>query len=262
LNWRLYLHPKAQQDMIAVFNELSETDQIIYSTHSSSLINPRKLHRIRLVYNTKDCGTTIEKITSLKTSDSKDALKPIIDAIGIDVSSNFSFVQKNNVIVEGISDFYYFQSFKSLLNIEDNFAFIPSMGATNVHLLMELCMGWGLNWVIVFDEKGSKRELSKIRKAFFPQDGIENKIFTIRGCDGIEDVLSESDFKLVRNDVSFPATSKNSETINQYGGKELYSRLFAEMVVEKKILAKNVSKNALDRFREIFDFIQKNLDRA
>ncbi|MBN8786918.1 MAG: AAA family ATPase [Terrimonas sp.] len=130
----LYLHSKAQTDMIAVFEELSKKNQIIYSTHSPYLIDTAKLHRVRLVLNTKDAGTTVEKITSSKISNQKDSLKPIIDALGLEIATPFSVGKKNNVIVEGISDFHYLQGMKLLLNKTYDIGVLPSMGASNCHL--------------------------------------------------------------------------------------------------------------------------------
>ncbi|CAG5067281.1 hypothetical protein DYBT9623_00001 [Dyadobacter sp. CECT 9623] len=86
----MYLHSKAQSDMIKVFEELSHKNQIIYSTHSPYLIDTSKLHRVRLVLNTKDNGTTAEKITSGKINNQLESLKPIIDAIGLEVAMPFS----------------------------------------------------------------------------------------------------------------------------------------------------------------------------
>lgn len=158
----LYLHSKAQSDMIAVFEELSSNNQINYSTHSPYLIDTAKLHRLRLVLNTKKFGTTIEKITSKKIKNQKDALKPIIDALGLEVASPFSVAIKDNVILEGISDFHYMQAMKMLLGKNYNVGLLPSMGAPNAHLLMELCIGWGLNWLIIFDDKGAKKAYNNI----------------------------------------------------------------------------------------------------
>lgn len=258
----LYLHSKAQEDMLAVFKDLSEKNRIIYSTHSPSLIDPSKLYRIRLVYNVKEHGTTIEKITTIKSPMQRDALKPVIDAMGISAAnSELPFVKKNNVILEGISDFYYFQAFRVLLGIDSDFAFLPSMGMSNSHLLMELCIGWGLDWLIIFDEKGAKQEMEKI-KQFFPGEGLEEKVFTLGGCDGIEDAFLGSDLELAREDVSFPDSKKNSETVKNYGGKELYARLFLERVSEGHIKASDISSETTQHFTEAFNFIHEkfNLD--
>ncbi|MBK9479637.1 MAG: AAA family ATPase [Bacteroidetes bacterium] len=254
----LYLHSKAQADMIAVFEELSAGNQIIYSTHSPYLINTSKIHRIKLILNTKKIGTTIEKITTDKITNQKDALKPIVDAIGLETATPFSVGSKNNIILEGISDFHYFNAMKKILNKDYELGILPSMGSSNVHLLMELCIGWGLNWVIFFDDKGATKDFNKIKKSFFDdnEEEIIKKVFRIKECDGIEDVFVVGDMKLVNQEFTLLAEHKNSETVSEFGGKELYARLFYEKVLDGQITKEKLSKTAVKKFEEFFAFIE------
>jgi predicted ATP-dependent endonuclease of OLD family len=257
----LYLHSKAQSDMINVLEELSKKNQIIYATHSPYLINTNKLHRLRLVLNNKEYGTIIEKITTNRIQNKKEALKPIIDSMGLEIALCFSPINKNNVILEGISDFYYFNAFKKLLNIENDYQFIPSMGASNVHLLMELCMGWNLNWLIIFDEKDSSKDYNKIKKYFFDNDEkfINKFIHRLKGCDGIEDMFTIEDLKLAKSDIYEVANKKNSEIVQNHGGKELIGRLFLEKVNNLEIKVNDLNKATVTRFKEVFDFINLNI---
>ena len=254
----LYLHSKAQLDMIKVFEELSSKNQIIYSTHSPYLIDTTKLHRLRLVLNTKEHGTTIEKITSIKILNQKDALKPIIDALGLEVASPFSLAKKDNVIVEGISDFHYLQAMKKLLKKQYDIGILPSMGSPNCHLLMELCIGWGINWVIIFDDKGAVKDYNKIKKFFFNdnEDQTHTRILRLKDCDGIEDMFTIKDMKLVNADSTFSSDRKNSEAVSENGGKELYARLFYEKVVCGEITLDKISPTATKNFEKVFQFIE------
>lgn len=258
----MYLHSKAQLDMIKVFEELSSKNQIIYSTHSPYLIDTAKLHRLRLVLNTKETGTTIEKITSNKINNQKDALKPIIDALGLEVASPFSVAKKNNVIVEGISDFHYMHSMKQILNKDYEIGLLPSMGSSNSHLLMEICMGWGLNWTIIFDDKGAVKDYNKIKRQFFNdnEDETKKRIHKLKDCDGIEDMFTVGDMKLVDAQAEFSADKKNSEVVSQYGGKELYARLFYEKVRNGEITRDKVSQTCIKNFEKVFSFIETALE--
>lgn len=258
----LYLHSKAQSDMIAVFEELAIKNQIIYSTHSPYLIDTTKLNRLKLILNTKKHGTTIEKITSVKINNQKDALKPIIDALGLEVASPFSVAIKDNVILEGISDFHYFQAMKKILNKNYAIGLLPSMGSSNSHLLMELCIGWQLNWLLIFDDKGATKDYNKIKKNFFNdvEEDADKKMYKIKGCDGIEDIFTVGDMKLVNSDAAFSTERKNSDVVSQYGGKELYARLFHEKVMQGHITKGNISKTAIKKFEEIFSFIENGFD--
>ena len=254
----LYLHSRAQEDMMKVFEELSKNNQIIYSTHSPYLINSNKLNRIRLVLNIKKEGTVIEKITTNKIQNQKEALKPIIDAMGLNIAHNFSPIAKRNIIVEGISDFYYFTAMKNFFDNKGQYSFLPAMGAQQAHLLMELCIGWGLEWLIIFDDKDSKKELIKIKKAFFnnEEEELNKKVLTLNNFEGIEDMFSLEDFKKVKNEVTNPTKIKLNELVTSYGGKELFARLFLEKVNTNKINKDTLSKETQANFQNVFSFIK------
>jgi hypothetical protein len=257
----LYLHSNAQTNMIKVLEDVGTKHQILYSTHSPYLIQSDKLNRVRLVYNNDDKGTRVEKITtSIVSRDKNLALKPIVDAMGISLGSGISAIQKDrNVIVEGISDHYYFNAFQKLLGIPLTMAyFIPSRGAPNVHLLMEVCIGWHLNWMIIFDSSGSKREINKIKKQFFPssEDGDLPQIYVLPNCDGIEDMLTFDDFKLLDKEFDFSGISDMKGLKTKFKGqKELLARIFLEMVNTGKIKKTNISKDTIQRFQSVFDYI-------
>lgn len=253
----LHLHSKAQHDMLLIFEEIATYNQIIYATHSPYLIDTNKLHRLRLVFNSKAKGTTVEKITTNISPNQKDAIKPIIDALGLHVAHDFSAAKDKNIIVEGISDYYYLSAAKKIFNVKGDFYFMPAMGASNAHLLMELCIGWGLKWLMIFDEKGSIKDVNKIKANFFSkEDNIDNKIHILKGCDGIEDIFEESDIKLaapsfVRTDTSL------SKDLSNHGGKELIGRLFSDKAEAGEITADKLSEKARNHFKMVFSFIER-----
>ncbi|MBC6606159.1 AAA family ATPase [Hymenobacter sp. BT188] len=253
----LHLHSKAQSDMMSVFEDLAEKNQIIYSTHSPYLIDSNKLHRIRLIINTNE-GTKVEKLTTNANGKAHDALKPIIDAIGLDMRNSFSpSMGGKNVIVEGISDYYYFKSFMYLHNISDNIYFLPAMGASNAHLLMELCMGWGLDWLMVFDEKGTKREVANIKKKFFPlEEEMKDKIHILKGMDGIEDMFAIEDFKLAVPEIEQHEGEALGKAVSRHSTKELVARIFSDKVFGNEITLANLNSATAENFKSVFNFIK------
>ena len=254
----LHLHSKAQYDMLQVFEELSKNNKIIYATHSPYLIDADKLHRVRLVFNTSDKGTTVEKITTKLSGNQKDAMKPIIDAMGMSVAHDFSAAKQKNIIVEGISDYYYFTASKKLMNIDKDFYFMPAMGASNAHLLMELCIGWGLTWLMIFDDsKDTAKDIKKIKTQFFSDDNIiDNKIHVITGCDGIEDIFEVEDIKLAAPEFT-RTLGPISKDLKSSGGKELIGRFFLDKVESGEITWDKLSLKAQNHLKEIFSFIEK-----
>lgn len=255
----LYLHSKAQADIKRLFEELAKNGcQIAYSTHSPYLIDVDKLNRVRLIVNDKKAGTLVEKITSDKLKGKKvDALKPIIDAMGLEIAGQLSPVNDKNVIVEGISDFYYFQAMRKLLSKDDNYSFIPSQGAQNSHLLMELCIGWGVDWQMIFDDdEASKIAQGKIIKSF--GDDIKEKIYTLTGCAGIENIFGVTDIKLVNSSVSLTKDDDKAKYIQaNLGGKELFARQFLDQVNAGTITKDKLTKQTVDEFTKVFDTIEE-----
>ncbi|WP_215233479.1 hypothetical protein [Dyadobacter linearis] len=151
---------------------------------------------------------------------------------------------------------------KLILGKNYDIGLMPSMGSANCHLLMELCIGWGLEWVIIFDDKGAENEYKRIKKQFFDNRDADadSKIFRLADCDGIEDVFGARDLKLVNPLAEFPAGRKNSSVVSEYGGKELYSRLFYEKVRNGEITQERLLKKTVDRFSKVFNFIEEALD--
>ena len=258
----LYLHSKAQADIKKLFEELAKNGcQIVYSTHSPYLIDVDKLNRVRLIINDKKTGTQVEKITSDKLKGKKlDALKPIIDAMGLEIAGQLSPVNDKNVIVEGISDFYYFQAMRKLLSRDDSYCFIPSQGAQNSHLLMELCIGWGVNWQMVFDhDEASKIAQDKITKSF--GDEVQEKIYTLVGYAGIENIFGLRDIKLVNSSASIVKGDDKAQYIQaNLGGKELFARQFLDQVNAGVITKDKLTKQAVDEFTKAFDTIEERFN--
>ena len=51
------LHPLAQRDLSAFFDNLSKTHQIVFTTHSPFMIDADRLDRVRKVYVDQDSGS-------------------------------------------------------------------------------------------------------------------------------------------------------------------------------------------------------------
>ena len=106
----LYLHAKAQKDVLKVLERTSQESQVIFSTHSPYLIDAKRLDRVRLILKNEKDGTKIESKIHKGVDANNETLTPIITAIGLDISNSFSIVGKKNVLLEGISDYYFMQA--------------------------------------------------------------------------------------------------------------------------------------------------------
>ncbi|GAI16798.1 unnamed protein product, partial [marine sediment metagenome] len=80
----LFLHAKAQKDILKKLESCCERNQFIYTTHCPYLIPANKLNRVRLVLKDNENRTIISKLTPRADLDT---LTPILTAIGEDLST-------------------------------------------------------------------------------------------------------------------------------------------------------------------------------
>ena len=260
----LYLHIKAHKDILGVFEELiKKKHQVIYSTHSPSLINTDLLHNIGLVINEEKEGTIVEGLTTskLNTTYKQDALQPIAEAMGLEPLRDFSVLSRRNVLVEGLSDFWYFQSISKILNKEVDYKFIPGIGIKGNHIyhLISFCLGYGLEWLLVMDNgENPKATREDIKQRIFNGDDDEtNKKIKLVSAKEIEDLFTVDDIRLIDEKIKSTDTRKPSAIIGAKR-KILFSREFASKVDSEKIKKKDLSSDTIKKFEEIFKWIDDN----
>jgi len=265
-----HLHVKAQKDILKLINKLAiaqadkKGDQIIYSTHSPYLIEVEHLGRIKLILNTEIQGTKIEDISTSKinTEYKRDALQPIADAIGLSVSE-FSTLGKRNVLLEGISDFYYFSGMKKILKRSGDYSFVPGIGVRQINNLISLSIGYGLGWIAIIDDDpmiggtDSKKKFDEIKDFVFDGDETKTKkkIYILNGILGIENMFTQDDLKLID-----PKVGTNDDKTKAIGKrrKVIFSQLFFDKVNNGEITEDNISVGAKENFKKAFDFIDSN----
>ncbi|HUD44377.1 MAG TPA: AAA family ATPase [Patescibacteria group bacterium] len=257
------LHEKAQTNVKAVLEELQTKGmQILYTTHNPCLIGVlnQEILRIRLVYQTKDEGTQIKNITQYSSSTgSQDALSPIITAMGISSVGQILDRTTPCVALEGITDHYYFTAMKKLLNIQENYSFIPAVGVDNIRPLISVLLGWGTDFKAVFDDGAGKKIYKDISKFFYDNDDQETKkhIFKMDGFNGIEDLFSKADFDAyILKETRTDQSKSNSEYVKSANKKkELLARLFLEKA-DTDLETITLSSETKTNFQKVFDWLK------
>lgn len=276
-----HLHVKAQKDILNLINKLSrntdedekvkkidkKSTQIFYATHSPYLIEADYLNRIKLVLNDEKEGTKVEDIVTSKinTKYKKDALQPIANAMNLSVSE-FSSPPNNNIILEGISDFYYFHAMKKILSKSGNYTFIPGIGVRQINNLISMSIGHGLSWIAIIDDdpikggRDSKKKFDEIRDFVFDGDNekTKEKVHILDGVVGIENMFTIDDLKLID-----PGVNQHNDKAKVVGRKKVFfAKNFFEKVNKKEIKKENISSTAITKFEKVFDFIDKNFVKA
>jgi predicted ATP-dependent endonuclease of OLD family len=261
----LYLHIKAQSDILAVFEGLvKKGHQIVYSTHSPNLIKTDHLERISLVINDEKKGTIIEGITTSKidSQNKQDALQPVANAIGFSVS-DFALSNKKNVILEGVSDYFYYTAMRKLLGRKSGYAFVPGIGVRKQNTLISFCLGYGVDWLAVFDDdstrgKDSQKTYEEIKERLF--DGDETlattKMHITSDTSSVENMFSTNDLKLVDDKIVVKTDAATSIGEKR---KLIFAKAFFEKVEGGEISKSKLSSTTISHFNKVFDWIEKNL---
>ncbi|SOE63166.1 AAA ATPase domain-containing protein [Burkholderia sp. D7] len=144
----LSLHPLAQRDLSAFFDGLSQTNQLIYTTHSPFLVDADMLDRARKVYVADDGSTKVSSDLRRGNEDPRKsgATYAIYSALNMNVAESL-LLGCCPIIVEGPSDQHYLATIKSLLigsgriNPKRELVFPPSHGARNAKVIASILTG-------------------------------------------------------------------------------------------------------------------------
>ena len=197
----LNLHAMAQGNLLTFLEELSKNYQIIYTTHSPFMIDSNHLDRVYTIYETKD-GSIISDSVQQKDANT---LFPLQAALGYSIAQNL-FVNKNNLVVEGISDLAYLNYMSSLLKennkegLNEDIVIVPIGGADKVSAFISLMRGNDLNIVCLLDNftkqkpKANIENLAKVKiikqeNLKFYSDFVDNLNIA-----NIEDIFSVKEY--------------------------------------------------------------------
>lgn len=110
------LHPLAQKDLLDFFENLSETNQIVFTTHSPFLIDPSHLERVKAVYvgeNGNTCLAQNLKINDYNSLQAK-SIYPIQTALGLNIINSLLHGSQI-VLVKSLVEQYYLNAIKTNL---------------------------------------------------------------------------------------------------------------------------------------------------
>jgi hypothetical protein len=161
----LNLHALAQADFLAYIKKLSETRQIIYTTHSPFMVESGELQKVRVVEDRPKEGT---KVSSDLSGSSDESVFPLQAALGYSIAQNL-FLASKNVLVEGPADFLLLLHVSSLLEQNGKIGlaegvFVPVGGLDKLATFIALLGASKLRLVVLHD------------RASAPHQGLENLI--------------------------------------------------------------------------------------
>ena len=248
----LYLHAKAQKDLLRVLENHTSKFPIIFSTHSPYLIDEDNLESIRLVEKSNGMTTISNKVHA--TAD-KETLTPILTAIGLGINDSITNLdQKNNIVVEGQEDVFYLQAFKELTSDSIKFSanFVNGGGAGNMGIVGSILTGWGCNVCYLFDkDEGMKNGKACLINTWAVTHEKIREVIHEENCT-VADILSKSDFqKYVLCDENCLFTSSNSTYLKENrADKVLLARQFLQRAKNDEVV---LEPESFDRISRLFN---------
>lgn len=198
------LHPLAQRDLSAFFDNLSKTHQIVFTTHSPFMIDADRLDRVRKVYVDGEGGTVASSNLGAKKGKGADkgagATYAVHSALNLTVAESL-LLGCTPVIVEGPSDQHYLSAIKNILiakgriNPTAELVFPPSGGAKTAKIIAAILMGRddALPYVLLDGDAVGKQAAQSLKDGLY--QGKQSLVLTIGAFTGdlndseIEDIV-------------------------------------------------------------------------
>jgi hypothetical protein len=166
---------------------------------------------------------------------------------------------KNNIVVDDVITFYYLDTMAVLMNVRDDMHFIPSSGAENIPVIVNLLFGWKIDFgVFTFDNSLSQVMVEMIRSnMFFRNDEMSGKkIRTLKGFASIEDLFSTIDFKKFVLQQRTGITVSNSEYINSSQlSRNILASGFCSKIQNEAITFEAFDEETRSNFQRLFDLL-------
>ena len=286
----LHLHAAAQRDLLLRLREYARGNQLIYTTHMPFLIDMERLDNIRVCTEGKDCGTTVS--ADFYAVDEL-AWFPLQAALGLSISQSL-FVGPYNLIVEGVTDYWFLSTMATILrsegrdSLDERIVVTPAGAATKAAYVATMFLGQQLNVVVLLDSdpEGEKAAEGLIKKWIIEDKHVLliGQILRREGESTLEDMFSDEFYLKFVNDAyhkefkNLPITldevgkcgqivqriesafvarglSLNSEK-KAFNKGRVAKRLMTEL---PKISLEDLSEEMVENFSRLFDEINRKM---
>ena len=216
------LHGLKQRDFRDTISRLAEKNQTIYSTHSPFLVGPDELDIVKVVEmkNRKE-GTKVH--TTISSSDPA-GLLPLQEALGYDLAKSL-FSQQRNLILEGITDYWYLDATSQLLRdskdeiLNDKIALVFANSAGKVVYYATILFAHNLKVAALLDSDSSGDQAAQQenlvhtlgnKNILRTKDYVEN----VQKAE-IEDLLRETLIEIVKTEYGTDCKKISDEQPNR-----------------------------------------------
>ncbi len=219
----LNLHALKQRDFQATLSRLAETSQTIYTTHSPFLVGSSELDLVRVVeMPNRSVGT---KVHTTVTADDPAALLPLQEALGYDLAQSL-FSQQRNLILEGLTDYWYLDGVAQLLreegviDLNEKIALVPANSASKVVYFATILHAHKLKVAALLDSDSAGDQVAK-QDTLVHTLGNKNILRTKDVYTGsvdkpeVEDLIRDTLVTIAKNDLGWDIETKATEQISR-----------------------------------------------
>lgn len=219
------LHGEAQRDFVRfISEELAESKQTLYTTHSQFMVDPARYEKLRAVHDraTKEDPDQGVEVTPISLSADKDTILPVESALGYSVSQHLFIGAGQHLVVEGSSDFVYLQRLTEFLlgqgelGLDPRLSIIPVGGSGNMPAFVAL-LGRRLSVSALIDGAKSNATYERVKTAAEANGVPESSIVLCSDANhdlprdaDIEDLFATKDYLRLYN-WAFDANLKVKE---------------------------------------------------
>ncbi len=214
----VHLHAKAQKEIVKVLEDkIVSESQVIFSTHCPYLINAQRLDRVRLVIKDAERGTTITE--DVHGHADEESLMPVKTAMGGEKMSLSPQLEKQNVIVGGVADFYFYKALTAYAKDVDleEINLLPATDLDSMVQLLSLMIGYNVDYQVLLNNNAEGYQMRKHLKERFGL-GNERIIFVSKKPDhATEDLFAPEDFNthVLKDQKGEDETVLNSEYLRE-----------------------------------------------
>jgi len=271
----LSLHGLKQRDFRKTISRLSEDNQTLFTTHSPFLVGPEELDIVRVVeLKNRTVGTVVH--TTISSSDPA-GLLPLQEALGYDLANSL-FSQQRNLILEGITDYWYLEATSEMLreekisNLNEKIALVFANSAGKVVYYATILHAHKLKVAALLDSDAAGNQAAQ-QENLVHALGNKNILRTKDFCNGIskpeiEDLLRDTLIKIVKEefgvDTSITANKQPTRPIIDLFSDEVAN--FSKYKLAKTYIrwtrsheAKDLTNDEQQQWKKLIENINKIL---
>lgn len=190
----IHLHYSGQRDLLGVFNNLSKTNTVMYTTHLSSMVDQANPERVRIIETDNDHHL---RVTHGVVSSQSAPMAVIESALGLSPDLSGMLGNRKVLIVEGGTDALILNKLSGLLTksektgLSDHIYMWPAQTSTKAPMYAAFAIGQRWDAGVLLDTDSAGRQAhEKIKdmnlKAYADETGYEFRVLMLGDAAGVK----------------------------------------------------------------------------